>query len=186
MNQKYILSQPDFDSLLVWLSPDREKAGVEYEKIRQGLLRYFYFKGCSNGEDLTDEVINRVIRKLPDLDLTLGNKAITIFYGFASRVVLEQLKREKRELPLEQDFGYEERENDDRPFDCLERCMNLLAEADRRLVIAYYSENRNKKLELRRKLAEQCKLTPNAMHVKLHRLRSSLKQCIEKCVKSVN
>ena len=180
------LTQENFETLLLWLSPDRDKAGEIYEQIREKLLRYFIFKGCSDAEGLTDETINRVVGKLVALDLSTGNKPITIFYGFAQNVCFEHLKTERREVSLDDAINLrtENPENPDLKFSALEKCLQKLSGSDRFLVLQYYSEDKSQKFDLRRKLAEKQNLTMGAMHIKIHRLRKSLKDCIEKHLKN--
>ena len=185
MDNSKILTQETFDTLLNWLSPDREEAGEKYEKIRQGLLRFFYFKGCSNSEDLADETINRVVKKLPNLDFSAGNKPITIFQGFANNIYLEYLKKERREVPLEDttkiSSGNNENVLEDKA-EYLEHCLQKLSEIERLLVLQYYSQEKSLKFEHRRNLATKLNLTMGAMHIKIHRIRKTLRDCIEKCL----
>src|SRR5690349_2354142 len=54
-----------FDELLSWLAPDPDAAGQQYELIRRKLIALFRCRGCLSPEDLADETINRVIKKLP-------------------------------------------------------------------------------------------------------------------------
>ncbi len=50
-----VLTQEDFDALLKWFSPNREEAGGKYEKIREGLIRYFHSRGFAAGTDKNAE-----------------------------------------------------------------------------------------------------------------------------------
>lgn len=176
------LTQENFEALLSWLSPDRDKAGELYEQIRQKLLRFFYFKGCQNAEDLTDETINRLIGKLTSLDLSQGNKPVTIFYGFANNVYFEYLKLEKREVSLEEVKNFQtEYDLDSEDIQSyLEKCLQKLKKSEQTLALEYYIRDGSQKFEHRRNLAEKLNLTMGAMHIKLHRLRNSLRECIEK------
>ena len=67
MNKDWILTQESFDALLNWLDPRREEAGQKYEDIRLRLIKIFTCRGCLEPEDLADETINRVSKKLPDI-----------------------------------------------------------------------------------------------------------------------
>ena len=89
MNNNSTLEQEDFDQLLRWLSTDREEAGKKYELVREGLIRFFRYKGCHDSESLADETINRVASKVSTLDTTQNFKTITYFYGFAANILLE-------------------------------------------------------------------------------------------------
>ncbi|NJM52426.1 MAG: sigma-70 family RNA polymerase sigma factor [Blastocatellia bacterium] len=176
------LTQENFDKLLSWLSPSRDKAGELYEQIRQKLIRFFLYKGSSNAEDLTDETINRIVGKLQNLNLSQGNKPITIFYGFANNVYFEHLKQEKHEISLEEvkNIKAENNISSEIMFKALDKCLQRLDESERRLVIEYYLQEKTLKFEHRRNLAEKHNLTMGAMHTKLHRLRKALRDCVEK------
>ncbi|HKP37054.1 MAG TPA: hypothetical protein VJT71_09355, partial [Pyrinomonadaceae bacterium] len=60
----HVLAQEDFDRLLAWLDADRERAGVIYEKIRWRLITIFAARNCVTPEDLADETLDRVARKV--------------------------------------------------------------------------------------------------------------------------
>jgi DNA-directed RNA polymerase specialized sigma24 family protein len=186
MNNKNVITQTDFDTLLTWLDSDRENAGAMYEKIRQGLINFFYFKGCSDGENLADETINRVINKIATLDLSTGYKPITVFYGFASNVFYEELKKKHREVSIETDIALNAEVYNQTKFDCLEKCLRKLSKEDSELAVQYYQKSKKVKTEYRRKLAENIGLSVPAMQVKLFRIRKILRNCIEKCVEKNN
>ena len=178
----------NFNDLLKWFSANRETAGEKYEEIRNGLIRYFYFKGCDDAENLADEAINRVASKLPVLDLSNNTKPINLFYGFASKIYLEQLKQLKTQTiefnpdvhaPVVNEIQTLVTGN--KKQECLEECLAKLSDEDRDLIVGYYSFEKAEKIEFRRKLAERLKLESNAIHVKIHRLRKSLRKCVEKC-----
>src|SRR5215216_208156 len=66
MSGEWKLTNEEFDDLLSWLDPDRERAGIRYEEIRDDLIKKFRLCWCSAAEDLADETINRVVKKLPE------------------------------------------------------------------------------------------------------------------------
>jgi hypothetical protein len=57
------LTREKFSSFLEWLSPDMDRAGEEYERLRFRLCTFFSRRKCSFADDLADETINRVILK---------------------------------------------------------------------------------------------------------------------------
>ena len=182
-----MLNQDEFDGLLNWLSPNRESAGEKYESIRAGLIRFFRYKGCGNDEELADETINRVARKLPDLDLNTGNKHITYFYGFASNIFLEEKKRRQKQAELDSNLPFKimgaDNDESESKFNCLEECLNKLEPNGKKLITGYYLKNKSEKFEHRRQLAESLNLSVNNLHVKAHRLRNALRRCLEECLK---
>jgi RNA polymerase sigma factor (sigma-70 family) len=186
MSKNSTLDQNEFDELLNWLSPNREEAGEKYESIRAGLIRFFSFRGCGNAEDLADETINRVARKLPKLDLTTGNKPATYFYGFASKIFLEELKRRQKTAEFEDNSEKQnpnkDADEEENKFKCLENCLNELERDERELVTNYYCKDKSDKFEFRRQLAESLNISINTLHVRIHRLRNALRICIEVCL----
>ncbi|HVS20925.1 MAG TPA: hypothetical protein VHD88_03710 [Pyrinomonadaceae bacterium] len=59
-----VLQQEDFGRLLVWLDPDPERVGAIYERIRWRLIAILASRGCALAEELADETIDRVARRL--------------------------------------------------------------------------------------------------------------------------
>ncbi|CAN5123071.1 hypothetical protein BH20ACI1_BH20ACI1_07680 [soil metagenome] len=188
MKRQFGLIEGNFNDLLEWFSKNREEAGEKYEEIRNGLIRFFYFKGCADAENLADEAINRVASKLSVLVLSENPEPINVFYGFASKIYLEyfnSLKKQEVEFnaDLHTSIELEEplTESDNVNHECLEKCLTKLSDEERDLIIEYYSFEKDEKIEHRRKLAEKLKMKTSALQVKVYRLRKILRKCIEKC-----
>src|SRR5437867_11229407 len=95
-----VLRQEDFDRLLVWLDPDPERAGLIYEKIRWRLIAILASRGCKSAEDLADKTIDRVARRVKDIEATyVGDKSI-YFLGVMNNVHHEYLKQPKISEPM--------------------------------------------------------------------------------------
>lgn len=188
MSNYKVLTQENFESLLLWLSPNRDEAGEKYEKIRQSLIRFFNIKCCANSEDLADETINRVVGKLDLLDFSMGNQPVTIFRGFANNVYLESIKKVRNEVALEEvrELSSEVNTNFDENQTFLDKCLTKLSEEERNLILQYYFYDKAEKVVHRQNLAVKFKLNINALHVKAHRLRKNLQKCIENAIKKNN
>lgn len=182
------MTREDFENLLGWLSTDRERAGVLYEEIRQGLIRYFRFRGCSDEDALADETMNRVAVKVLNFTSDENVETINYFYGFAKNIYLEYLSRRRREVGFDPALDYsrlsyqEHFDIEDRGHKCLESCLERLPGQERKLIVRYYSENKITKIELRRKIAEELGLNAGTLHTKVYRIRNTLRKCIEKCL----
>ncbi len=180
------ITQEDFQNLLGWFSDDREKAGEKYEQIRQGLIRFFRFRGCNEPESLTDETINRVARKLSVVQFDENVKMNAYFYSFASKIYLEYISQNKRMSFIELNEEFLDKniseENTDCEFDCLEDCLAILPAEENNLILQYYSKDKKAKIELRTKLAEKMKLKMGTLHIRVHRIRILLRNCVEKCL----
>ncbi|HMB27307.1 MAG TPA: hypothetical protein VKS99_04340, partial [Blastocatellia bacterium] len=60
------LTPASFDSLLAQLGPDRESAARAYLDLRRALFIFFATRGAASPDEMTDETINRVARRLSE------------------------------------------------------------------------------------------------------------------------
>jgi RNA polymerase sigma factor (sigma-70 family) len=176
------LTQEEFDRLLVWLHPDRDVAAEKYEAIRRRVRKTIVARGCSASEEIFDETIYRVARKLPDLLLTYEGDPALYFYGVAHRVYLEYLRDQtdaRRVRPQPVRHIHHEPE-----YACLEVCLNQLPPADKELLLRFYREETEAKAKIdgRKSLAEELGLSDNALRLRLFRLREKLAACVKKCL----
>lgn len=174
------ITQENFERFLGWLDADRDRAGERYEEIRHQLIKIFTSRGCLVPEELADECINRVFKRINDIiDQYQGDPAI-YFYGVAKMVYLEYLRVQPIRPPQPVASGPEEAEL---KHECLERCMASLTHKNRELILAYYGEENQTKTEHRKVLAERMGMEPNALWVRVHRIREKLKACVSECIK---
>jgi len=179
MRRQWDISQDAFDRFLAWLDPNREQAGTKYEDIRRRLIRIFACRGCPTPEDLADETINRVIRKMRELADSYEGDQVLYFYGVARNVHLEYVKKPPKQLPAPAPDLPEHKEKE---FECLEQCMSVLPAANRELVLEYYREEKHAKIVHRRELAERLGIAVNALRIRAHRIRVGLQGCVENCL----
>lgn len=176
----WVLTQESFDDLLAWLNPQREQAGRSYEDIRQRLIRIFMHRGCTVAEDLADETINRVARKVRDIrGYYVGNPAL-YFYGVARNVYIDHLKR-KPELPPHV-ASVEEPDESEASYDCLDKCLAELTQQNRELVLEYYREQEGAKIKQHQEMAQRLGIALNALRIRMCRLRAGLKECVQECL----
>ncbi len=89
-------SAEDFDSLLSWLDPDRERAGEKYVTIRQQLIKMFTWRRASDPEGLADETITRVTRRVTDIRDSYEGDPSLYFYGVGRKLLFEERRRLSR------------------------------------------------------------------------------------------
>lgn len=190
MKKQFTLTQEDFEALLGWLSENRAEAGRQYELIRDGLVRFFRFRGCADPNALADETINRAAAKISTFDDSKNIKPLTYFYGFASNVFFEYSKTiRNREFSLDSDDLSSARNlraetaATNLAGDCLENCLLKLPREESALVIEYYGKDKSEKFEERRKLADALNLKMPALHTRVFRIRNMLRECVKNCVK---
>lgn len=179
MNKDWELSQEAFDALLAWLDSDREQAALKYEKIRSGLIKMFQGRGCVDPEDLADETINRVTSKLKEIEKDFTGDRTRYFFGVANKILMEHLRRK---IPQALPPPPTDPDRIELEYRCLERCIERLSKEDRELLLRYHGAEGRKETELRRALAEERGIAPNALRIRVFRIRQALKQCVEKCV----
>lgn len=188
MTKNRTITQDKFDALLDWLDPDRSRAGMRYEDIRQSLVRIFIWRGCGDPEGLADETIDRVTRKVHELKTSYVGDPAPYFYSVAKRLIFEDQRRVKSHAPLNElidlsgVLSEDEEEDSEREYECLKSCMQQLSADNRELVMSYYLKEKHDKIDHRKELARRLGIEINALRVRMYRLRSTLEACITRCL----
>ena len=173
------LRHDEFDRLLSWLDSDRERAGQLYEKIRWRLIAILASRGCTEAEALADETIDRVSRRVADIEATyVGDQAI-YFLGVMNNVHHEYLKRPPAPRLVARDDDTESKE---RIHLCLDNCLSKLAPHARELIQQYYAENKRAKIDLRKLIARKFGIKTSTLRLRALRIRSKLQECIQQCM----
>jgi DNA-directed RNA polymerase specialized sigma24 family protein len=172
-------SKEDFDRLLLWLDPDRDRAGERYEKIRRKLILIFASRGGASPEEMADECINRVIKKLPEIEQQYTGSPENYFLGVVNFIVLEWQRKERPiYIPSAEGASPEIEE----PLDCLDRCLDHLPASTRELVLEYYQQKQRAKIDQRAALAQRLGIAVNALRIRAHRIRKHLEKCVLECL----
>lgn len=190
MKKDWVLTQEAFDKLLGWLDPDRERAGIKYEEIRTRLIKIFTCRGCSDAEDLADETMNRGASKIDEIAPGYEGDPALYFFGMVHWVHQEYIRKCKmRQADVSPEIVDDCAvimnflpDDDEAEFDCLERCMGGLPAANRTLVLEYYQQEKQAKIDHRKKLAEEMGIAANALRIRAHRIRRALEECVRDCL----
>lgn len=187
MRNRSAITKEDFDNLLAWLDFDRENAGKKYEEIRRSLIQVFTWNGVTEAEELADETINRVARKTLELSNRYTGDPSRYFHGVAKMVLHEYLRSQKKRVPLETTLIQPSEEPDtfEREYNCLKACLKELPTTSRLLIVKYYRKDKQSKIEHRKELAEDLGLQLNALRVRATRIRSTLQDCIQRCLEGL-
>lgn len=179
----HVLAQEDFDRLLGWLNQDQEQAGLIYEKIRSRLITIFAARGCAVPEDLADETIDRVARRVSEIEPNyIGDKAL-YFFGVANNVHHEHLKRPQPPAQQHEPIdSHDDRDDQERLHHCLEQCLRKLSEESRQMLLRYYSQEKQAKIHLHKEMAEKLGITINTLRLRVLRMKEKLQPCIERCL----
>ncbi len=191
MKKEWVLTQDAFDSLLDWLDADRDRAGSKYEAIRLRLIKIFTCRGCSEAEELADETINRVSARVAEVAADYRGDPAHYFYGVSHKVHLEYLRKAPaQQIDLETDALARSSiaptvslaDDIESEYQCLEHCLDHLPTENRDLVVRYYQQEKQAKIEHRKRLATEFGIAVNALRIRAHRIRLSLQRCVQDCL----
>lgn len=187
------LTEQAFNRLLVWLDEGSDSQGQKYLEMRARLVAYFDRKNCSSPDELADQTLNRIARRLEEEGITEDDAPARYCYIVARFVFLEYLRRKQKEQAMVTDLGKqghvnapdsidEAGEQRQRLLSCLERCLNTLDSTQREIIARYYSGQEREKINNRRELAKQLGITPNALTIRACRIRDKLEVCVSRCL----
>jgi DNA-directed RNA polymerase specialized sigma24 family protein len=168
---RWELSQEALDVLLQALSSDRNAAARRYEELRRKLIDFYTWRGVETPEELADETLNRLARRL------FQGAAVEKIEGYAlgiARLLLKEAarRREQRSMAVREIRSVQPGvgEQSER-FDVFESCLEALPEASRTLIARYYSGNRIA-------LASELGLSLTALRTRALRIRKKLYECV--------
>lgn len=182
------LTPEAFTKLLAILAPDPEAAGGEYEKLRRQLIKFFEWRGSFIPDELADETLNRLARKIDEGE-EIEKNVYALSLGIARFVLLESLKRpENRRVEMKELAAVaappEPWEADDDLWEvCLRECLRRVSEENRELIIEYYQDEGRARVDERKMLAARLGISLNALFSRARRTRDKLEECVTRCVK---
>jgi DNA-directed RNA polymerase specialized sigma24 family protein len=168
-------TQDGFDKLLRWLDPDRDIAGAKYGKIQSRLISFFSVRGCGDADDLADATFNVVMSRIDWLMENYVGEPMLYFYGVARKIYLESIKPKPKPDPPPPGSDGEEIEE---VFQRLEDCLQELSAEERDWAIRYHQGDKRQKIENRKKLADELRISRNALRIRLCHIHSRLRDCI--------
>jgi hypothetical protein len=170
-------TKEDFDKLLLWLDSDRDAAGKKYERIRYRLIRIFACRGCCDAEDLADKCVDRVTAKIDWLLQNYEGNPALYFYAVAKKIYLENIKPKK---PLPDPSPPDPDPSDiEQVCDYLEECLKELPAADSHLALQYHQGEKKEKIQNRKALADELKISRNALRIRVWHIHVRLKECVK-------
>ncbi len=190
-----ILTPHVFKQLLKWLDEGTNSDGQKYLEMRQRLVAYFDRKNCSTPDELADETLSRVARRLEEEGTIESDAPAKYCYIVARFVFMEYLRAEQknnslldnlRQHPQGENFAATDHDNEkevkEKMLDCLEQCTGKLESVNRETIIRYYTGKERIKIENRRALADSLGITMNALSIRACRIRNKLEACVRQCV----
>ncbi|MBZ5556045.1 MAG: sigma-70 family RNA polymerase sigma factor [Acidobacteriia bacterium] len=178
MSTRWTLTSNALDRLLAALDEDRDRAALAYEQLRQRIIGLLGWWGAASAEDLADETLDRVARKLEE-GAVIADGSLGAYVRGVARLVFYEWTRRPR---APHDVGAagelivaaaDEPDGED-VLDNLDRCLDALSPDDRSLVLRYYGDG--KAADVRRALAAELGISQTALRIRAHRLRDRLER----------
>lgn len=141
------------------------------------MVKIFVSRGFSDAENLADLTVKRVTDLLPRIKDNYVGERPPYFYKVASYIALEA--RRCREIPM--DLSPVEPAHENHTSDMYEhllKCLKLLHEEKRELILDYYLYQGRDKIEQHERLAEERSISVEALRSRAHQIRKTLKNCV--------
>lgn len=192
-SEEYVPTKAAFRNFLNWLDSGSESDGRAYLEMRRRLVAYFDRKNCASPDDLADETLSRVSRRLDEEGKIETETPAKYCYTVARYVFLEHLRSggnnvvaidnymggpKSLKLIASDDSSAQEREE---MLNCLDECSAKLDPKDREMILQYYVGEERAKIDNRRSLAEKLGVSTNALTIRACRIRRRLEECVRKC-----
>ncbi|MFN0110372.1 MAG: sigma-70 family RNA polymerase sigma factor [Blastocatellia bacterium] len=181
------LSPEKLQAFLAWLASGSDTSDAPdkaYESARRRLTIFFAGRKCLDPESLADQTLDLAMRKLAEIPAEASPMAYLI--GIAKNIYRDEL-RATRKLELVRSevvtLHSPEPENEDR-HTCLEKCLTELPAEERAMVLGYYSESKQAKIDRRKQLADLYGLSLNALRNRVFRLNQRLALCVTSCMEN--
>lgn len=190
MRLEKVLTQEAFDALLRLFADDRDRAGLVYEEIRRNLVRFFEARNCQDSDILADETLFRVASKAHTFDPERHTRPSSFVFGFAAKILLEYSRDPAKmritydrwlQTPFAAVLSTQDPEDGDDDLECLTKCLSEMDETDREILLTYYSREKHEKIEARKEMAATLGIKMETLHMRVHRLRSTLRKCMRRC-----
>ena len=180
-------TETSFRNLLNWLDQGVDSGGQGYVDIRRRLVRYFDRKKCHAADDLADETLNRVARRLQEEGCITGVVPAQYCYIVGKFVLLEHLRRQEQSNVALDEAGLaspragmdvDPAPKSEELLQSLDFCLEKLRQEDQDLILDYYGGEQQTKIARRKALAERLSLSMNALLIRACRIRSKLEACM--------
>jgi DNA-directed RNA polymerase specialized sigma24 family protein len=180
----WVLTAESLAGLLSALDQDPARAGEQYESLRRKLVKFFQWRGSATPEELADETLNRLARKIDEGEAI---RNLSGYIGGVARLVwLETLKEQERARSAFEELRASSphpSQSDSQRTDCFESCLDSLPSESRSLILDYYRYEHGGKINSRKQLADKMAMPLNALRIRAHRIRVQLEKCVADCLR---
>jgi DNA-directed RNA polymerase specialized sigma subunit len=180
----------EFEQFLLLLDTHREQAGEKYELLRRKLGVFFRARGHSNSDELADETIDRVVRRVADTEIA---DVVRFSLGVARRVSSEHHRHpanlsldeiHEPKSPSDPNQALHEQE-EERRRECLIKFINELEEQDRTIIQGWYLYTGSEKVKSKEALMRGVSASAGALRTRAFRIRQQLRERVEEYLASV-
>lgn len=179
------LDEDSFQRLLDWLDCGVNSEGQKYLEMRRRLVTYFDRKNCLAPDDLADQTLNRVGRRIQEEGFTRAENPAKYCYIMARFVFMESLRESERVRSFQHELakqwhstGSEADDIHERMLACMQQCIEEMSTAKRDLILGYYAGDERQKIDNRKRLAMSLGITTNALSIRACRIRDELEACV--------
>ena len=193
----WVITREAFDRMLAELHPDIERAGEQYEKIRQKLVKLFEWRGCPHAEECADETFNRVAQKISDGTSIWTNDPYSYFHGVALNVLREYWRNAEQTAKTVEEVAQihgisvdpedlllleTDRREKERLLECLNSCLQKLSPESLHLITRYHQGEEVLDKARRKELAQSLGIPLNALRIRAYRIRVAIEECVKNCL----
>jgi DNA-directed RNA polymerase specialized sigma24 family protein len=184
-NRDRQLTRERFDLLLSHLSVDPAERGTRYEMLRGRLIFFFLRRMLPLPEDLADEVLNRLARRLEEGEALASIEGYAL--GIARHLLQEQRAHSDRERTASEEFHRNVSqetltpdEDEEIRLSHMKRCLERLPHSDREMLSEYYLAEGSEKIPIRKRLAKARGITQAALRKRVFVLRGLVQRCMQR------
>jgi RNA polymerase sigma factor (sigma-70 family) len=173
------VSKTSIPALLAALGQTPEESGLEYERLRSKLILFFSRRLLQFPEDLADEALDRLARRIVEGTAIASIPAFAL--GIGRHLALEQMKN--RSETKEDDFwdnvpAPSATQSSEEEIARLERCLKTLRPEEAKLLRGYYLETEGTPTKTRGKLAKRLGISANTLRQRIFLARQRLRDCV--------
>jgi DNA-directed RNA polymerase specialized sigma24 family protein len=187
-----MLNKDALEDLLRAFHADREQASHHYQALRERLIRFFQWNRTEMPEELADEVLDRLARRL-NLSSEQIQDPVRYAVGIARLLLQEQrrknLRREKALAELQQSSLDADRREQERILqqeraELLQQCLQSLPEQSRELIFRYYDVD--EAADYRQQMARAYGISINALRNRALRIRMDLERQLARRLQKID
>jgi DNA-directed RNA polymerase specialized sigma24 family protein len=174
------INEESFNNLLARLEPDLSDSTARYKKLRLKLTKFFQWKRCDDPEGLADETVARIIKNTIEGKEIYADNPYVYIFAVAKYVFNEYVRKEIKNKELLGNFSEPQIVSSDWE-DCRIQCLQKLPPGNLQFLNEYFLGEKSSQ-----ELADELKISINALRIKIYRLKKDLEACYEDCRKKLS